>query len=200
MTLVEARSVTKMWTPSSGLRTVDFDACSGELTVIRGPSGSGKSTLLAILAGLCEPDTGSVTIDGDPPTKMASWREIAIIPQVLALAIELSVRENIEDAAPEVGLAAIDAVLADLDLAVQANRRIDELSMGQRQRVAIARAIAARPRVLLADEPTSHLGRTHVRLCIDGLREAAIAGAVVIVASHDPTIAEHADKMIFLGS
>ena len=197
---VVARGVSKMWTSTAGLRPVDLDVAPGELVVVRGRSGSGKSTLLAVLAGLCLPDGGLVEIDGTAPGPDEPWARVALVPQVLALAVELTVRENVTDA---VGggrsVVDVDALLADLGLTAEASRAVDAISMGQQQRTALARAIAPAPAVLLADEPTSFQDGGHAGAAVAALREAARRGAAVLVATHDPAVVGAADRVLDLG-
>lgn len=196
MTRIVARGLSKMWTATAGLRPVDLDVAPGDLVVVRGRSGSGKSTLLAVLAGLCPPDAGMLTIDGRAPGMDEPWVRIALVPQVLALAVELTVRENVADAAPDA--VDVDAVLADLDLATEARRSVDAISMGQQQRTALARAIAANPAVLLADEPTSFQDGGHAETAVAALRRAAERGAAVVVATHDPIVVAAAGSVLDL--
>lgn len=197
MNRIVARGISKMWTTTAGLRTIDLDVAPGELMVVRGRSGSGKSTLLAVLAGLCRPDAGLVEIDGVAPGPDEPWDRVAFVPQVLALAVELTVRENVADATrADVD---IDALMAELDLTSEAARSIDAISMGQQQRTALARAIVARPAALLADEPTSFQGGGHADLAVGALRAAAGGGAAVVVATHDPAVVAAADRVLDLG-
>ena len=92
---IEAVELTKMWSPTAGLRPVSLTVAAGEMVVVRGRSGSGKSTLLALLAGLCRPDGGSARVAGAAPTGDTPWAKVALVPQVLGMAVELSIRENI---------------------------------------------------------------------------------------------------------
>jgi putative ABC transport system ATP-binding protein len=193
--VVVAHRVRKMWTATAGLREVDLDVAAGELVVIRGRSGSGKSTLLAVLAGWCRPDAGVVTIGGHPPGPDEPWQRIALVPQALCLAVELSVRENVADAGDD---RAVDGLLDQLDLADQARRTLGEISSGQQQRVALARALVAAPLLLLADEPTSFQDGGHVATVVTAVRAAAVAGSAVVVATHDPAVIVAADRVLDL--
>ena len=89
---IEAVELTKMWSPTAGLRPVSLTVAAGEMVVVRGRSGSGKSTLLALLAGLCRPDGGSARVAGAAPTGDTPWAKVALVPQVLGMAVELSIR------------------------------------------------------------------------------------------------------------
>ncbi len=196
MSLVEMRGASRLWDGVVGLHPFDLRVESGELVVVRGRSGSGKSTLLALVAGLCEPDVGEVVVGGTRPHVDMPWSRLAIVPQVLALAVELSVRENITDSAPKADTARIDDLLVLLDLADLARRTTNEISMGQQQRVAVARAIAVTPDLLLADEPTSFQDNAHTSVVVEALRHAAAGGAGVLVATHDPAMIAAADRVL----
>lgn len=198
---VAARGVTKRWTPDAGLWPTDLDVAAGEMVVVRGRSGTGKSTLLALLAGWCRPDAGSVTIGGSAPGPDEPWARIALVPQALCLAGELSVAENVADAtggALGPRSAEVADLLVALDLAVLARRTLGEVSSGQLQRLAVARALIATPRVLLADEPTSFQDLAHASVVVAALRDAAGRGSAVVVATHDPLVAGAADRIVDL--
>jgi putative ABC transport system ATP-binding protein len=187
-----------MWAPDAGLHPIDLIVEAGELVVIRGRSGSGKSTLLALLAGLCQPDAGVVRVLGETPRLDMPWSQLAIVPQVLALATELSIAENIVDCAPGSAPEAIADVMRRLDLEELAERTTSAVSMGQQQRAAVARAMIANPRVLLADEPTSFQDDDHTAGVAAALRHAAHHGAGVVAATHDPVMVAAADRVVDL--
>ena len=173
------------------LRGVDLVVEPGELVALLGASGSGKSTLLRTIAGLEQADAGRVLIDGGnqasvPPPR----RGVAMVFQSFALFPHLSVERNIgfglrarrEPDAAERVLEAARAVQLDGVL----DRRPGELSGGERQRVALARALAARPRVLLLDEPLSNLDaqlRASTRTEIRRLQERT--GVTTLYVTHD---------------
>ena len=133
----------------------------GSLTALLGPSGSGKSTLLRIIAGLEQPDTGRVEIDGDDATGVPPQRrEIGFVFQHYAAFKHMTVRDNVafglthpQAAAATASRARVDELLGVVGLAGYAERYPNQLSGGQRQRMALARALAVEPRVLLLDEP-----------------------------------------------
>jgi putative ABC transport system ATP-binding protein len=181
---------------------VDLDLPAGRMTALTGSSGSGKTTLLSVAGGLLEPSEGTATLDGRP-----TWRgsgdppsEVAFVLQVYGLVPILSARENVSVAlrargvAPREADARADAALADLHVADLGGRQVEELSGGQLQRVAIARALVVRATVLLADEPTSELDPTTRGQVMALLRAEAERGAVVVVATHDPDVAEACDE------
>ncbi|MDO8364615.1 MAG: ATP-binding cassette domain-containing protein [Actinomycetota bacterium] len=195
---IEARDLAKMWSPTAGLRPVSFTVAAGEMVVVRGRSGSGKSTLLAVLAGLCAPDGGSATVAGGTPAPAMPWARVSLVPQVLGLAVELSIRENIADAATAPDGARLDGLLDRLDLRAFAGRAIDEVSMGQQQRAAVARALVQVPAALLVDEPTSYQDGRHAVAVIDELRRAAAEGCAVLVATHDEAVVAAAHRVLEL--
>lgn len=173
----------------------------GRMAALSGSSGSGKTTLLSIAGGLLEPTTGTATYDGVP-----TWRgtgdpgpEIAFVLQVYGLVPILSARENVSVALRARGVdpreadASADAALAELHIGDLGGRQVEELSGGQLQRVAVARALVVRAPVLLADEPTSELDATTGGQVMRLLRAEADRGAVVVVATHDPEVADVCD-------
>jgi len=162
------------------LRLERFEAAQGEKWLVLGPSGSGKSTLLHILAGLLRPSDGSVEVA----------RPIGIVPQKLHLISSLDVEDNLLLAQYMAGAkqepARAAQVLAGVGLADRAHSRPHQLSHGQAQRVAVARAVMNRPKLLIADEPTSNLDDAQCAAALDLLEtQAAECGATLVVATHD---------------
>jgi sulfate transport system ATP-binding protein len=158
--MIAVHNVGKRFGDFAALDDVSLDVESGSLTALLGPSGSGKSTLLRIIAGLEQPDTGSVQIEdrevtGVPPQK----RGIGFVFQHYAAFKHMSVRDNVafglrirREAKPAIK-ARVDELLEIVGLTGWADRYPAQLSGGQRQRMALARALAISPRVLLLDEP-----------------------------------------------
>jgi ABC-type lipoprotein export system ATPase subunit len=192
------------------LRGLDLELVAGELTVVTGPSGSGKSTLLHLLAGLDLPTEGEVVVLGTALSGLdaagrASLRrsQIGLVTQGTDLVPFLSARESVELALALRGVDRTEALvraaqaLGDVGLAELARQRVARLSMGERQRVALARALAARPALLLADEPTARLDEANAR-AIGALLErlARDTGAAIVCATHDPVLIEHADSEV----
>ena len=203
--LVAIDSVQKLWGESSGLQAVTMEIDAHELVVVQGRSGTGKSTLLAILAGWCEPDAG--TLRWGPAFQahdVTAWDQVAIVPQVLGLVSELTTRENVEMALRARGAPFAVArerathVLETLALTEIEARPPNEISMGQRQRAALARALAADPKLLLADEPTSHQDAATARRVVSVIRARAEAGGGVLVTTHDEMVAAAADRVVTL--
>src|SRR5438105_2772739 len=189
------------------LKGISFQIASGEFVSIVGPSGSGKSTLLGIIAGLDNPTTGQVLIDGADITRMSEGElavvrngKIGMVFQAYNLIPTLTAQENVEvplyvgkhKGSPS---ARARELLALVGLSHRLGHRPSQLSGGEQQRVAIARSLATDPAVVIADEPTGNLdarnGENVLRL-ITELREQT--GKTFIIASHDPVVASHADR------
>jgi ABC-type lipoprotein export system ATPase subunit len=188
---------------------LDAVFAAGRLTAVTGPSGSGKTTLLLLLAGLDLPDAGEVLVDGtavnalDRPARAElRRREIALVPQQSGLVPFLSARENVELGQAIRGLDH-DAheSLAAVGLGERAGQRVSRLSAGEQVRVAVARALAARPRLLLVDEPTARLDQANaLRLAALLVALARDTGAAVVCATHDPVVIEQADDELALAA
>jgi putative ABC transport system ATP-binding protein len=191
------------------LKGISFQIMSGEFVSIVGPSGSGKSTLLGIIAGLDNPTTGQVLIDGVDITRMSEGKlaavrnsKIGMVFQAFNLIPTLTAQENVEvplyvgkhKGSPS---ARAQELLALVGLSHRLNHRPNPLSGGEQQRVAIARALATDPAFVIADEPTGNLDARNgenVLELIAQLREHT--GKTFIIATHDPVVASHADRAI----
>ena len=184
---------------------------SGTFTAVVGRSGSGKTTLLHLLAGLDRPTAGEVVVRGrsiGPMSRSAvaglRREHVALVTQEPGLVPHLTARENVELALLVRGLGRggdeASAALAAVDLDGRLEHRADRLSAGERQRVAIARALAARPSILLADEPTARLDQANARGVGELLaRLAHETGAAVVCATHDAAVIEQVDSELLLG-
>jgi putative ABC transport system ATP-binding protein len=190
------------------LQGVSLTVAPGELVAVVGPSGSGKSTLLACLAGLDEPDGGSVMIahqrmSHQPEPLRTRIRACCIgtLAQSGNLFEHLTVRENLAFAramAPT-RLAGDGAeLLAAVGVAGRAEAYPSELSGGELARAGLAVALANDPSVVLADEPTGELDSISEARLVDLLELVASAGTAVLVASHSPVVAARADRVISL--
>jgi putative ABC transport system ATP-binding protein len=191
------------------LKGISFQIFSGEFISIVGPSGSGKSTLLGIIAGLDNPTSGQVLIDGVDITRMGEGKlagvrnnKIGMVFQAYNLIPTLTAQENVEVplyVGKHKGLPSARAqeLLTLVGLSHRLTHRPNQLSGGEQQRVAIARALATDPAFVIADEPTGNLdaknGENVLKLIAD-LRDQT--GKTFIIATHDPVVASHADRAI----
>lgn len=203
---LEARELTVTYGELRAVDGVSLQVPAGRLVAVTGESGAGKSSLLWALAGAVRPQSGVVLVDGaeiaGPDAARAAG--VALMPQSFGLATVLTAAENIVLPLLDAGVPAGEAerraadALAAVGLDDIGWHLVDELSGGQRQRVAFARMLAGRPGVLLADEPTSALDHRNRERTMALLRAAAEAGAAVLVATHDPEVAELADAELQL--
>ncbi len=187
---------------TTALDAVDLHIEAGEYLAITGPSGCGKSTLLGLLGLLDRPSSGRYLLQGEDLTQR-SERELAAIRrgrigfvfQSFNLVDELTVADNVQlalrygELPGKAQRARVAEVLERLGLAHRAAHHPSQLSGGQQQRVAIARAIAARPALLLADEPTGNLDSAHGHDVMRLLRELNDEGTTLVMVTHS---AEHA--------
>lgn len=191
------------------IKDISFQIISGEFVSIVGPSGSGKSTLLGIIAGLDNPTTGQVLIDGVDITRMSENRlaavrnsRIGMVFQAFNLIPTLTAQENVEIplyVGKHKGSPSVRAkeLLSLVGLSHRLSHRPSQLSGGEQQRVAIARALATDPALIIADEPTGNLdarnGENVLKLIAE-LREQT--GKTFIIATHDPVVASHANRAL----
>ena len=187
------------------LDDVSLALAPGQVTAICGPNGAGKSTLLEVLAGLGAPDCGEVLLAGAtlaslPPRERA--QRIGYLPQQGEIAWDVPVRRLVELGRLPHGdraEAPVDTALRILDLGALEQRRARSLSGGERARVLLARVLAGEPQWILADEPLAALDLAHQFALVRHLREAADAGAGVVMVVHDLSIARNqADRVILL--
>ena len=196
---------------TTALDAIDLRIEAGEYVAITGPSGCGKSTLLSLLGLLDKPSAGVYRLEG-VDVSQKSGHELAAIRrgrigyvfQSFNLVDELSVADNVQLAlrygptSEKAQRARVAEVLDRLGLAHRAAHRPSQLSGGQQQRVAIARAIAARPALLLADEPTGNLDSAHGQQVMRLLRELNEEGTTLVMVTHSPEHAALASRSVRL--
>ena len=192
------------------LDRVDLTIAPGEFVAVLGPSGSGKSTLLALMAGLDRPTSGEVLIDGTAIQAMSEdglallrRKKIGFVFQSFQLLSNLTARENVLLPIELLGLSnpfdRADELLAAVGLAERGHHYPSQLSGGEQQRIALARAFAARPPILLADEPTGNLDGATGRRVLELLTELrAREGTTLVLVTHDPAVAALAGRQIHL--
>ncbi len=190
------------------LRGISLRLYPGEVVAVTGPSGSGKSTLLSCLAGLDEPDGGTVRIGGElmsrrPEAERASIRarKVGMLFQSGNLLDHLTVEQNMRFVQRLVGAAdpqRIAALLDDVDLRDRATSTPPTLSGGEAARAGLAVALANQPIVVLADEPTGELDQASADRIMQLLRRYTHGGAAVLFVTHNPRVAAFADREISL--
>ncbi len=211
--LIEVRALYKIYRSGPdevrALDGIDLTIGRGEMTAVIGASGSGKSTLMNILGCLDTPTKGLYRLDGQDVGRMKDRglsairnQKIGFIFQGFNLISSLSALENVElpllyrGASRSKRRKLAEAALKQVGLGQRMHHRPAELSGGQQQRVAIARAIAARPPVILADEPTGNLDSRSGEQIMDILRELHAQGRTVVLITHDPSIAAASPRSI----
>lgn len=192
--------------PVEVLRGVDFTVATGERVAVIGPSGCGKSSLIAVAAGLETPTRGDVRLLGEDLSQLdedgrARLRRgrVSLVFQAFHLLPNMTAEENVSTPLEIAGHPGAERTARDwLDRVGLSGRRRHyphQLSGGEQQRVALARALAARPRLLLADEPTGNLDAANARAIADlmfGL--TAEEGTALVLVTHDAALAERADR------
>jgi len=192
------------------LREVSFSVAQGECLFVVGHSGSGKTTLLSILGCVLSADSGTVDVLGERisdfnAAEQAAFRRhrLGFVFQRYHLFEALTALENVKVPLDLLAVRSDEArrrareMLNKVDLGDKAQRRVTQLSMGQRQRVAIARALAANPKIVLADEPTASLDRAAGWNALETLKALCREeGATAIVVTHDDRILPLADRIL----
>lgn len=190
------------------LKPTNISIESGEFVAIVGPSGSGKSTLLHLLAGLDNPSSGKVYIDGNDIHEMKEKdlalfrrRNIGFVFQFFNLIPILTVEENIKLPLLMDGKKAdkelLEELLEILGLEKRRKHLPSQISGGQQQRAAIARALASKPKIIFADEPTGNLDGKNSREVLSLLvKSIKKYNQTLVMITHDPKIAEIADRVI----
>jgi putative ABC transport system ATP-binding protein len=215
-TLVRLKNVDKTFHRGSEdirvLRGLDLEIDRGEFLALMGPSGSGKSTLLNLLAGLDQPTSGSVEVDGEQIDRMnrrqlANWRarHVGFVFQFYNLLPVLSAERNIELPLLLTSLSAkerkehVNSALKIVGLEHRARHTPQTLSGGEQQRVGIARAVVTDPTLILADEPTGDLDRKTGDGILDLLQALNRQhGKTIVMVTHDPHAAGRASRRLYM--
>ena len=212
MTILETKDLRKVYgsgdTEVRALDGVDLTVEKGEFVAVVGTSGSGKSTLLHMLGGLDRPTGGTVTVDGkelsamrDEELTIFRRRKIGFVFQNYNLVPVLNVYENIvlpiqlDGNAPD--KAYVERIIETLGLEAKLQNLPNNLSGGQQQRVAIARALAAKPAIILADEPTGNMDSA-TSLDVMGLLKVTAQkfSQTIVMITHNEELAQMADRII----
>jgi putative ABC transport system ATP-binding protein len=213
--VLEARDVAKTFgagaTEVRALRDVDLEVRAGDFLALVGPSGSGKTTFLNLAGALDLPTSGTLRVLGRDLASLSRrqraelrLRSLGFVFQAYNLVPVLTARENVEFVLELQGVggarrARAAAILDELGLGELADRRPAELSGGQQQRVAVARAVAAKPRLVLADEPTANLDGENAETLMHLMRDLRDRhGMTFVFSTHDPRVVDHAIRVVTL--
>lgn len=214
--ILEARELCKEFSQAGAslrvLAGINLPVNSGERVVVLGRSGSGKSTLLHLLAGLSDPSSGDIWVDGVCLNQLSSneralvrRRNMGFVYQFHHLLPEFTALENVMMPLRLRGLSLAEArdraeaALGDVMLSTRALHRPSKLSGGERQRVAVARALVSRPKLILADEPTGNLDKENAREVFNLMRALTReSGTAYVLATHDSLLTEDATRVVKL--
>ena len=196
---------------TTALNEVSIEVKEGEFVSITGPSGCGKSTLLNVLGLLDNPNDGKYffmehEVSSYSERKRTNLRKnnIGFVFQSFNLIDELTVFENVELSLLYISVSAADRktrvkeVLEQTGIDHRMNHFPQQLSGGQQQRVAVARALVAKPKIILADEPTGNLDTKHGREVMDMMDDLHKEGTTIVMVTHTPEYAERAQRVIRL--
>lgn len=193
------------------LDDVSLEIKKGEFVAIMGPSGSGKSTLMHILGALDLPTSGAYILDGERIDKLKDDqlaeirnKKIGFVFQAFNLLPRTSALKNVSLPMVYAGVAKEERerrakeLLEMVGLGDRLNYTPSQLSGGQQQRVAIARALVMNPKLILADEPTGNIATNQAEEIMAIFQELNNRGHTIVMITHEPTIAEHARRIIYL--
>ena len=191
---------------------LNHEFTAGSVAAVTGPSGCGKSTLLYVLALMLKPTSGqvvycneSVSDGSDAHRSRLRAHNVGFVFQDAVLDPSRTVLDNVLEGGLYAGIDRAPArdrafdLMASFGVEHRADHRPGEISGGQAQRVAICRALIKQPNIVLADEPTGNLDVTSSEIVWAALEAAAVDGATVVVATHDPGLAARADHALVLG-
>ena len=208
MALLELKNVSKIYGDLKALNDVSIKVEKGEWVAIMGPSGSGKSTMMNIIGCMDKPSLGEVLLDGvdiskEPQKKLTDIRrdKIGLIFQQFHMVTYLTAVENVMVSQYYHSMPDEEEALEALErvgLRDRAKHLPSQLSGGEQQRVCVARALINHPELILADEPTGNLDETNENIVLDPFRQLHNEGTTLIVVTHDPEVAEAAQRTIVL--
>ncbi|AJA44652.1 ABC transporter ATP-binding protein [Frischella perrara] len=208
MNILEVNDVSKNYDSLYALSNINMSVGEGKWLSIMGPSGSGKSTLMNIIGCMDKPSKGSVILDGQDITKLSLTEltairrdKIGLIFQQFHLVSYLTALENVMLAQYYHSMVDESEALNALErvgLAARAKHLPNQLSGGEQQRVCIARALINYPKLILADEPTGNLDEANESLVLDLLHQLHEEGSSIIVVTHSPEVAKHAETTVVL--
>lgn len=213
--MIQLKNISKIYQTGSvevkALDNISFEIKKGEFVAIMGPSGSGKSTLMHILGALDSPTSGEYFLDGgnvsllkDDELAEIRNKKIGFIFQAFNLLPRRSALKNVMLPMIYAGIPKKDReqtarkYLEMVGLGNRLDNTSNQLSGGQQQRVAIARALTLNPSILLADEPTGNIASSQAQEIMKIFEELNNQGHTVVMITHEPDIAEHAKRIIFI--
>lgn len=187
------KNITKSFGKSTVIDNLDLTIKRGTMVTLLGPSGCGKTTVLRLVAGLENPTSGQIFIDGEDVTKSSIQnRDICIVFQSYALFPHMSIGDNVgyglrmQGVGKEERAKRVKEALELVDLAGFEDRFVDQISGGQQQRVALARALVLKPKVLLFDEPLSNLdAKLRIQMRVEIKRIQKALGITTVFVTHD---------------
>ncbi|MDR1571376.1 MAG: ABC transporter ATP-binding protein [Clostridiales Family XIII bacterium] len=208
MSLLDIKSISKTYGSVKALQNVDLAVEQGEWLAIMGPSGSGKTTMMNIIGCMDRPTEGTVILDGTDISKESARRLTAIRREKIGLIFQQFHLINYLTALENVMVAQYYHSMPDEKEALQALARVGlsdrakhlpgQLSGGEQQRVCIARALINYPMLVLADEPTGNLDEANEGIVLDIFRQLHREGSAIVVVTHDPEVAEEAQRTVVL--
>jgi ABC-2 type transport system ATP-binding protein len=202
MTAIEVRGLAKRFGTVQAVDGLSFEVSRGQVTGFLGPNGAGKTTTLRMLLGLVSPDAGTATIDGRAYADLDEpLHTVGAVLEASGFHPGRTARNHlrIQAMAARADASRVDDVLALVDLAGAADRRVGGFSLGMRQRLGLAAALLADPDILILDEPANGLDPDGVRWLRDLLRGMAAEGAAVLVSSHIlAEVAQTVDEVIII--
>lgn len=208
MNLLELKDISKIYGSVKALQNIDLEVSQGEWLAIMGPSGSGKTTMMNIIGCMDKPSNGSVILDGMNIAKESAKSLTNIRRDKIGLIFQQFHLINYLTALENVMVAQYYHSMPDEKEALQALERVglgdrakhlpSQLSGGEQQRVCIARALINYPMLILADEPTGNLDETNEKIVLDIFKQLHQDGSTIIVVTHDPEVAEEAQRTVVL--
>ena len=208
MDILTLNGISKIYGDLKALDNINLNVEEGEWLSIMGPSGSGKTTLMNIIGCMDKPSLGKIELAGQDISKLSSKEltvvrrdTIGLVFQQFHLVNYLTALENVMMAQYYHSMPdeeeAMEA-LASVGLKERAKHLPNQLSGGEQQRVCIARALINHPKLLLADEPTGNLDEKNELLVMEIFEKLHNAGSTIIVVTHDPEVADQAERMVVL--
>ena len=208
MSLLELKSISKIYGDLHALDNVSLKVEKGEWVAIMGPSGSGKSTMMNIIGCMDKPTSGQVLLDGVDISKESDRNLTAIRRDKIGLLFQQFHLVNYLTALENVMVAQYYHSVPDEAEAMEALRRVgladrakhlpSQLSGGEQQRVCIARALINYPELILADEPTGNLDEANENIVLEIFRQLHDEGTTLVVVTHDPEVGEVAQRTVVL--